>query len=125
MQILSMRLLALAAIAVLSLSGASFTKKAALPMTVAGLMTSAGATTAASLTTTAARQPSYYWYDPSDDQYLDYTTVAEEEFLDWVYFDAPVNTDPSGGYLVDTGYFDNSDPHDQPAVIYLYLHPND
>ena len=71
---------------------------------------------------TAARQVSYYWYAYPYDTYNDENTLAAEEFEMWVYYDAPVNTEPGGGTLVERGYTNKTDPHEFPPVYFLYAH---
>jgi hypothetical protein len=71
-----------------------------------------------------ARQVSYYWYSYPYDTYNDYNTLAEEEWEMWVYYDAPVNTDPAGGTLIERGYTNHVYPHEFPAVYFLYVHYN-
>jgi hypothetical protein len=104
MQRLSIRLLAV--LAVLALSGAGFTK-----------------TTRATTANTSNHQRSYYWYFAQADWYFDYNTVANEEWEMEVDFGGLVNTNPTGGMLLDLGYQDNSDdPHDMPPLVFLYQH---
>jgi hypothetical protein len=101
MQRLSVRLLLLTA--VLVFSGAAFSKTSdAAPV--------------------ATRQVYYYWYSWPDDTYNDEETAAYETNEMWIYYDAWVDQDPSGGTLIERGYVNNAYPHNEFASVFLYAH---
>jgi hypothetical protein len=101
-------MIAFTAFAVLALSGAAFTKKAA---SAPGLTPSPASKSFAQ---------SYYWYSAFDGSYNDYETLSWEEWEMEVDYDCLVNTDPAGGTLVEEGYwFENPD---YPASYLLYAH---
>ena len=70
----------------------------------------------------ALRQSEYYWYTWPGDTYNDENTLANEEYEMWVYYDAPVNTDPSDGQLIERGYFNETYPHEFAPSYFLYVH---
>jgi hypothetical protein len=111
MQRLSM--IAFTAFAVLALSGAAFTKKAAPAQSLAS------AQTAASPTAKSFAQ-SYYWYSAFDGSYNDYETVAYEIWEMEIYYDVVVNTEPEGGTLIEEGFW--STDTDYPPMVDLYGH---
>lgn len=71
---------------------------------------------------TANRQVEYYWYTWPGDSYNDENTLANEEYEMWVYYDAPVNTDPSDGQLIEKGFINNTEPHEFAPSYFLYVH---
>lgn len=69
-----------------------------------------------------SRQVEYYWYTWPGDTYNDENTLANEEYEMWVYYDAPVNTDPSDGTLIERGFVNNTYPHEFAPSYFLYVH---
>ena len=70
-----------------------------------------------------ARQAMYYWYSEPSDTYNDYQTLSNEEVEMWVYYDGTlINTNPSGGTLIEEGYLNNAYPHTEFPYYYLYAH---
>jgi hypothetical protein len=101
MQRLSMNMLAV--IAVLALSGASFTRPAA-----------------PSPTKTTFEQP-YYWYSTFDGTYNDYEPTSYEIWEMEIYYDCYVSTSPVGNtLLIEKGYM-TANPN-LPAMVFLYAH---
>lgn len=64
----------------------------------------------------------YYFYSYPDDTYNDYNDTDDEETEMWIWWDAPVDQNPSGGTLVERGYANNNYPHNQFPSVYLYAH---
>jgi hypothetical protein len=86
------------------------------------VLTVAGAFTRTSHASAHPRFVDYYWYTYPGDSYNDYNSVGDEEEEMWIYYGAPVNTDPTGGTLVDEGYINNTSPHEFPPSVLLYVH---
>jgi hypothetical protein len=112
MQRLSM--IALTAFAVLALSGAGFTKKAAPARTPAPAQASASAA--------KKKLPSYYWYSTFDGSYNDYETTNYEIWEMEVDYDVLVNQDPAGGTLIEEGFLTEADPNPDGPMVFLYGH---
>ena len=63
---------------------------------------------------------SYYWYSYPSDGYVDYNTVAGEEWNLWVGMGGvEVDTNPIGGILLEKGYLMYGTPH---GVVYEFLY---
>ena len=71
---------------------------------------------------TALRQSEYFWYTWPGDTYNDENTLAAEESEMWAYYDAPVDTDPSDGTLIERGFVNNTYPHEFAPSYFLYVH---
>ncbi len=67
-------------------------------------------------------QTLYYWYSYPYDTYNDRKTVNDEIYEMWFYYAALVDTDPSGGVLVEKGYYTGAYPHNQLPSYFLYVH---
>jgi hypothetical protein len=67
-------------------------------------------------------QTLYYWYSYPYDTYNDRKTVADEINEMWLYYAALVDTDPSGGVLIEKGYYTGAYPHNQLPSYFLYVH---
>jgi hypothetical protein len=110
---------AITAIAVLALSGSGFLKKP---------VPAATPTSARTVPATPAQKAKafdtniYYWFSAFDDSYNDYETTAWEIWEMEIYYDVTVNTNPAGGTLIEQGYWNNSDPHEFPSMVFLYGH---
>lgn len=66
------------------------------------------------------RDMSYYWYSYPSDAYVDYNTVANEEWSIWLLLGGvEVDTNPMGGTLLEKGYLDYGHPH---GVVYVFLY---
>lgn len=71
----------------------------------------------------AARQALYYWYFEPGNVYNDENSLAGEELEMWIYYDGVlINTNPLGGTLIEEGFYNNTNPHNEPAYYYLYAH---
>lgn len=121
MQRLSM--IALAAIAVLGLSGAGFTPRAAIAQTLAPTPTPAApqsqALATAKTATTFAN--SYYWYDIiNGGTYNDYETIAYEEWEMSNMWGCQVDQNPAAGTLIEEGFW-SMNPN-MPVMVWLYGH---
>lgn len=102
----------LAAFLVLALSGAGFTKKSSAPVLPAR-------------TTAASMQTLYYFFSWPYDVYNDRKTLNDEIYEMWIWYGGVlIDTDPSGGTLIERGYPDKAQPHDMLPVIFLYAHFN-
>jgi hypothetical protein len=86
------------------------------------LLMLAGAFTRTSDAAAHPRFVNYYWYTDPGDEYNDYNSVGVEEEEMWIYYGAPVNTDPTGGTLIEEGYTNNVYPHEFPPSQFLYVH---
>jgi hypothetical protein len=115
MQRLSM--IALAAIAVLALSGAGFTNKPASASTPSQAPTPTASPTGNAATAFAN---SYYWYSALDGSYNDYETVAYEIWEMEVTWGVTVDQHPAGGTLLEEGFW--TDNPNYPVMIWLYGH---
>ena len=67
-------------------------------------------------------QTLYYWYSYPYDTYNDRKTVNDEIYEMWFYYGALVDTDPSGGVLIEKGYYTGAYPHNQLPSYFLYVH---
>ncbi len=67
-------------------------------------------------------QTLYYWYSWPYDTYNDRKTVNDEINEMWLYYAALVDTDPSGGVLIEKGYYTGAYPHNQLPSYFLYVH---
>ncbi|MBN9381992.1 MAG: hypothetical protein J0H74_14590 [Chitinophagaceae bacterium] len=72
--------------------------------------------------TAAPAQTQYYWYSVPGDRYHDHTTLNTEMDLMWLYYGTIVDTNPSGGTMVEKGYPNNNYPHTTFPSVYLYAH---
>ena len=120
MQRLSM--IAFTAFAVLALSGAAFTKKAAPAQTLAPTQTPALAPTSAR--TSLAKKNFvnyYYWYSAFDGSYNDYEPLDYEINEMEIWYDCPVDQIPyDGGTLIEKGFTINNP--NLPVNVFLYAH---
>jgi len=66
-------------------------------------------------------QVSYYWYD-TNDNYVDFNTVAEEEYNLEVEYGVLVDENPMGGTLLEKGYQNPGKPHMAFPGSFLYGH---
>jgi len=64
----------------------------------------------------------FYWYSWPYDTYNDRKTIPDEEWEMWFYYAALVDTDPSGGELIERGYLNNAYPHNMLPSQFLYVH---
>jgi hypothetical protein len=64
--------------------------------------------------------PYYFYYQPYD-EFWGYETTQQME-SDLAGFGGLVDTNPSNGTLIATGYMDMVCPHDLNPSVYLYIH---
>ncbi|HET6253307.1 MAG TPA: hypothetical protein VFE32_04510 [Puia sp.] len=102
------------AFAVLALSGAAFMKKPAPPSAADA------ASAPSSPTTKSANINYYYWYSAFDGSYNDYEPTSWEIYEMEIYYDVYVDTNPSGGTLIEKG-IPYQNPN-WPPMVYLYGH---
>ncbi len=114
-------MIALAAIAVLVLSGAGLTTKpasASAPNPTATQSQAPVPTAATASNTTFAN--SYYWYSTIDGSYNDYETVSYEIWEMEMYWGCQVDQNPLGGTLIEEA-FPYMNPN-YPVMVWLYGH---
>lgn len=109
MKRLSISLPAIALALVLILSGATTAHNAT-------------ATTPAPSKDNARFSPSYYWYTYPGDSFVDYESIAVEEWEYWFYYGWVVDTNSGGGTLISKGYTLPGTPHSFPPSVFLYRH---
>jgi hypothetical protein len=68
-----------------------------------------------------ARDILYYWYNTSD-TYVDYATVANEEYSLELQYGVLVDENSIGGTLLEKGYVNPGKPHMSFAGSILYGH---
>lgn len=71
---------------------------------------------------TTPAQTLYYWYSVPGDRYHDHASLNTEMNLMWFVYGTIVDTNPSGGTMVEKGYPNNSYPHTMFPSVYLYAH---
>ena len=64
----------------------------------------------------------FYWYSWPYDTFNDRKTIPDEEWEMWLYYAALVDTDPSGGELIERGYLNGALPHNMLPSVFLYVH---
>ena len=114
------------------LCGTSFSKKSTVLVTPLTISASTPKTPSAPIATTRHRlkmetllrpnQTLYYWYSYPYDTYNDRKTLNDEINEMWFYYAALVDTDPSGGVLIEKGYYTGAYPHNQLPSYFLYVH---
>ena len=67
-------------------------------------------------------QTLYYWYSWPYDTYNDRKTLNDEIWEMWFYYAALVDTNPSGGILIERGYNNGNYPHSLLPYYFLYVH---
>ena len=117
MQRLSM--IALAAIAVLALSGAGFTSKPATARTLASASASTPNPSPTTKTPTAFAA-NYYFYSMIYGTYNDYNNVAQEIYEMEMAWGCPVDQNGLNGTLLEEGFTINNPNY--PVMIWLYGH---
>jgi len=65
--------------------------------------------------------PYYFFYQPYD-ECIGYQSTQETEAWFLEYDGVLVDTNPSNGTLIATGYMDGVYPHDLLPTVYLYQH---
>lgn len=120
------------------LCGTSFSKKSTVLVTPPAISVSAPMTPKTPNTTITPDVPTrhrlkmetllrpnqtlYYWYSYPYDTYNDRKTLNDEIYEMWFYYAALVDTDPSGGVLIEKGYYTGAYPHNQLPSYFLYVH---
>jgi hypothetical protein len=120
------------------LCGTSFSKKSTVLVTPPAISASAPMTPKTPNTTITPDVPTrhrlkmetllrpnqtlYYWYSYPYDTYNDRKTLNDEIYEMWFYYAALVDTDPSGGVLIEKGYYTGAYPHNQLPSYFLYVH---
>jgi hypothetical protein len=126
---LSISLLLVAGLIILC--GTSFSKRSAFSTSTAFPKSSTASVTAPNAsakhrlkmeTLLRPSQTLYYWYSYPYDTYNDRKTVNDEINEMWLYYAALVDTDPSGGELIEKGYYTGAYPHNQLPSYFLYVH---
>jgi hypothetical protein len=120
MKRLSISLPAIALALVLVLSGATTARKAAA--TLNPTPTIHPAATPAPSKGNSRFDTYYYWYTYPGDSFVDYESIAIEEFEYWFYYGWSVNTNSGGGTLISKGYQFYGTPHSFPPSVFLYRH---
>jgi predicted transcriptional regulator len=64
----------------------------------------------------------YYWYKAIDDSYVQYSNTADAEWEMEQETGVLVDTNNSGGTLVERGYINSVIPHNVFASVLLYAH---
>ena len=88
---------------------------------IAGAWSPAHSVKAAPKAKAKALYTPYYFYFQPFDELIGYSTTQDMETL-LLGFGGLVDTDPSNGTLIATGYWDMVQPHDLLPSVYLYLH---
>lgn len=88
---------------------------------IAGAWSPAHSVKAAPKAKAKALYTPYYFYFQPYDEFMAYETTQQME-SDLLGFGGLVDTNPSNGTLIATGYMDMVCPHDLFPSVYLYLH---